>query len=140
MANQKNVRAVDSHVGYRIRSRRNQLDMSQSVLGGKLGVTFQQVQKYEKGHNRVGASRLAQIASILGVHVSYFFEGAPSVDDAASDVDKKLELSRAFADANCTRLAVAYMRISDQKVRVHLANLVEQISKTQLTVAADAGD
>jgi len=68
---------VDAHVGQRIRQRRTQLGISQTNLGQALGVTFQQVQKYEKGVNRVGSSRLAQIAEVLQVPIESFFEGAP---------------------------------------------------------------
>ena len=68
---------IDKYVGSRIRMRRIMLGMSQEKLGDALGLTFQQVQKYEKGTNRVGASRLQQIADVLQVHVSFMFEGAP---------------------------------------------------------------
>ena len=70
---------VDKHVGSRVRMRRMMLAMSQEKLGDALGLTFQQVQKYEKGTNRIGASRLQQISHILQVPVSFFFEGAPTV-------------------------------------------------------------
>src|ERR1700680_2116771 len=69
---------VDQHVGSRVRVRRMILAMSQTNLGSALGLTFQQVQKYEKGTNRIGASRLQQISHILQVPVAFFFEGAPS--------------------------------------------------------------
>ena len=69
---------IDKHVGSRVRMRRMMLSMSQEKLGDALGLTFQQVQKYEKGTNRIGASRLQQIAHILQVPVSFFFEGAPT--------------------------------------------------------------
>ena len=69
---------TDKHVGARVRMRRMMLAMSQEKLGDALGLTFQQVQKYEKGTNRIGASRLQQISNILQVPVSFFFEGAPN--------------------------------------------------------------
>src|ERR1700692_2229212 len=68
---------IDKHVGSRVRMRRMMLSMSQEKLGDALGLTFQQVQKYEKGTNRIGASRLQQISNILQVPISFFFEGAP---------------------------------------------------------------
>jgi transcriptional regulator with XRE-family HTH domain len=71
--------AVDTHVGLKIRARRNLLGMSQTELADTAGVAFQQVQKYEKGANRVGAGRLQQFSDALGVPPSYFFEGAPTV-------------------------------------------------------------
>jgi transcriptional regulator with XRE-family HTH domain len=70
---------TDHHVGSRVRMRRMMLGMSQEKLGGALGLTFQQVQKYEKGTNRIGASRLQQISHILQVPVEFFFEGALSM-------------------------------------------------------------
>ena len=71
--------AVDIHVGQKIRARRIFLQMSQTDVADALGITFQQIQKYEKGMNRVGASRLQQISQVLGVSPFYFFEGAPTV-------------------------------------------------------------
>jgi transcriptional regulator with XRE-family HTH domain len=75
--NKKKPNPIDIHVGSRIRLRRTMLGMSQEKLGESLGITFQQIQKYEKGTNRVGASRLQNIAGILNVPVSFFFEDAP---------------------------------------------------------------
>jgi transcriptional regulator with XRE-family HTH domain len=69
---------IDQHVGSRVRMRRLMLAMSQEKLGAALGLTFQQVQKYERGTNRIGASRLQQISQILQVPVAFFFEGLPS--------------------------------------------------------------
>ena len=71
--------AVDFHVGLKIRARRNLLGLSQTELADAAGITFQQVQKYERGANRVGAGRLMQFSEALGVSPSYFFEGAPTV-------------------------------------------------------------
>ena len=73
----KSANPVDKHFGSRVRMRRMMLAMSQTDLGDALGLTFQQVQKYEKGTNRVGASRLQHISQILQVPVAFFFEGAP---------------------------------------------------------------
>src|SRR6202140_2446582 len=70
---------VDAHIGQKIRSRRNLLGLSQTELADAAGITFQQIQKYEKGVNRVGASRLQQFSEALGVPPSYFFEGVPTV-------------------------------------------------------------
>jgi transcriptional regulator with XRE-family HTH domain len=70
---------VDAHIGQKIRARRNLLGLSQTELANAAGITFQQIQKYEKGTNRVGASRLQQFSEALGVPPSYFFDGAPTV-------------------------------------------------------------
>ena len=75
--NKKKPNPIDVHVGSRVRLRRNMLGMSQEKLGEALGITFQQIQKYEKGANRVGASRLQAIATVMNVPVSFFFEDAP---------------------------------------------------------------
>ena len=76
----KSPNPTDKHVGARVRMRRMMLSMSQEKLGDALGLTFQQVQKYEKGSNRIGASRLQHIAQILQVPVSFFFEGGPAAE------------------------------------------------------------
>jgi transcriptional regulator with XRE-family HTH domain len=76
----RSATAVDTHIGQKIRTRRNLLGLSQTELADAAGITFQQVQKYEKGTNRVGASRLQQFSEALGVPPSYFFEGAPTVE------------------------------------------------------------
>src|SRR5438105_3475779 len=77
----KTPNPIDKHVGSRVRMRRMMLGMSQEKLGDALDLTFQQVQKYEKGTNRIGASRLQEISHILQVPVSFFFEGAPATAD-----------------------------------------------------------
>jgi transcriptional regulator with XRE-family HTH domain len=79
-------RPVDTHVGSRIRLRRKMIGMSQEALAGRIGLTFQQVQKYERGTNRVGASRLQQIADALQTTPAWFFEGVASPDGAAGNV------------------------------------------------------
>ena len=71
--------AVDTHVGQKIRARRIFLQMSQTEVADAVGITFQQIQKYERGANRVGASRLQQLSDVLGISPFYFFEGAPTV-------------------------------------------------------------
>ena len=108
---------VDRHVGSRVRMRRMMLGMSQEKLGNALGLTFQQVQKYEKGTNRIGASRLQQIAHILQVPVSFFFEGAPSVAGAGA--------SRRHERGALARLRLRFSRYvgwagADQGVHAHL--------------------
>src|SRR5277367_4386015 len=79
VTNPRTTTAVDTHVGQKIRARRIFLQMSQTDVADLLGITFQQIQKYERGANRVGASRLQQISDALGVSPFYFFEGAPTV-------------------------------------------------------------
>lgn len=129
--NKKKPNPIDIHVGSRIRLRRNMLGFSQEKLGENLGITFQQIQKYEKGTNRVGASRLQAISSILSVPVAFFFEDAPGgtvpaqgfseTNDANYVVDflsspEGLQLNRAFS------------KISDPKVRRKIVDLVKSLS------------
>jgi transcriptional regulator with XRE-family HTH domain len=122
---------TDRHVGARVRMRRMMLAMSQEKLGDALGLTFQQVQKYEKGANRIGASRLQQIAHILQVPVSFFFEGAPSVPgqhaDGLAEAPSPAYVSDFLATSEGLALTKAFMRIKDPKLRRRIVDLVEQM-------------
>jgi transcriptional regulator with XRE-family HTH domain len=124
---------IDRHVGSRVRMRRMMLGMSQEKLGDALGLTFQQVQKYEKGANRIGASRLQQISQILQVPVSFFFEGAPSsqrsdrVEDF-SEAPSPAYVSDFLATSDGLALTKAFVRIKDAKLRRRIVDLVEQIA------------
>ena len=122
---------TDKHVGARVRMRRMMLGMSQEKLGDALGLTFQQVQKYEKGANRIGASRLQQIAHILQVPVAFFFEGAPSVSgqvaDGMAEAPSPAYVSDFLATSDGLALTKAFMRIKDAKLRRRIVDLVEQI-------------
>ena len=89
---------TDKHVGSRVRMRRMMLGMSQEKLGDSLGLTFQQIQKYEKGTNRIGASRLQQISHILQVPVAFFFEGAPNAQTVGRHDGDRERLDRLGAD------------------------------------------
>lgn len=124
---------IDKHVGSRVRMRRMMLSMSQEKLGDALGLTFQQVQKYEKGTNRIGASRLQQIAHILEVPVSFFFEGAPEFGVPApqpgmSEAPSPAYVSDFLATSDGLALTKAFMRIDDAKLRRRIVDLVEHIA------------
>lgn len=121
---------TDKHVGSRVRMRRMMLSMSQEKLGDSLGLTFQQVQKYEKGTNRIGASRLQQISTILQVPVSFFFEGGPTVNDQAGfgEAPSPTYVSDFLATSDGLALTRAFMRIEDAKLRRKIVDLVEQIA------------
>ena len=121
---------TDKHVGSRVRMRRMMLSMSQEKLGDALSLTFQQVQKYEKGTNRIGASRLQQISNILQVPVSFFFEGAPDSGGASgfSDAPSPTYVSDFLATSDGLALTRAFMRIEDAKLRRKIVDLVEQIA------------
>jgi transcriptional regulator with XRE-family HTH domain len=123
---------TDKHVGSRVRMRRMMLGMSQEKLGDALGLTFQQVQKYEKGTNRIGASRLQQISHILQVPVSFFFEGAPSAQtairiDGMAEAPSPAYVSDFLATSDGLALTKAFMKIQDSKLRRRIVDLVEQI-------------
>jgi transcriptional regulator with XRE-family HTH domain len=122
---------VDKYIGSRVRMRRIMLGMSQEKLGEALGLTFQQVQKYEKGANRIGAARIQQIAEILQVPVSFLFEGSPT------DISKSERLTEApsptyvfdfLATSQGLALIRAFTRITDAKLRRSIVALVEQIA------------
>jgi transcriptional regulator with XRE-family HTH domain len=122
---------IDKHVGSRVRMRRMMLGMSQEKLGDALGLTFQQVQKYEKGTNRIGASRLQQISQILQVPVSFFFEGAPDIPGSPqgmTEAPSPAYISDFLATSDGLALTKAFMRIKDPKLRRRIVDLVEQIS------------
>jgi transcriptional regulator with XRE-family HTH domain len=113
--------------------RRMMLAMSQEKLGDALGLTFQQVQKYEKGTNRIGASRLQQISHILQVPVSFFFEGAPIIAgmpraEGVSEAPSPAYVSDFLATSDGLALTKAFMRIDDSKLRRRIVDLVEQIA------------
>jgi len=122
---------IDKHVGSRVRMRRMMLGMSQEKLGDALGLTFQQVQKYEKGTNRIGASRLQQIAHILQVPVSFFFEGAPHAPGQAAglaEAPSPAYVSDFLATSDGLSLTKSFMRIKNSKLRRRIVDLVEQIA------------
>ena len=122
---------VDRHVGERVRMRRLLLNMSQTELAGKVGVTFQQVQKYEKGTNRVGASRLQQMSEILQVPVSFLFDGGPSGaanGEGFGEGASPAYVSDFLATSEGLALTRAFTRITDSKMRRSIVELVELIA------------
>ncbi len=120
---------IDKHVGSRVRMRRMMLGMSQEKLGDALGLTFQQVQKYEKGTNRIGASRLQQISLILQVPVSFFFEGAPSENpDGFGEAPSPAYVTDFLASPEGLALVKAFMHIPNPKLRRRIVDLVEEMA------------
>jgi transcriptional regulator with XRE-family HTH domain len=119
---------IDAFVGNRVRTRRLHIGMRQDALAKKIGLTFQQIQKYEKGANRIGASRLQKISKILGVTVSFLFEGAPiSASRGASTPGLPKEVLEITRSAQGRRLVEAVGRISNN-TRNELARLIEIIT------------
>ena len=124
---------VDVHVGSRVRLRRTLLGMSQTDLGGALGVTFQQVQKYESGKNRIGASRLYQLSMTFGVPLSYFFDDMPPLEETDAVGLRGGVQEPSTPDAMDKRetleLVRAYYRIRDPKVRDALRHIANAMAK-----------
>jgi len=118
---------VDIEVGHRIRIERLARGLSQTALANQLGVTFQQVQKYEKGVNRVGAGRLTKIAEVLGIDVSAFF-GAKDMIEAGARESGEASPLKLLTVSGAFRLLRAYGEIEDSNLRRAVVDLVEQIS------------
>jgi transcriptional regulator with XRE-family HTH domain len=133
---------VDKHVGNRIRMRRLMLDLTQVQLAEGLGLTFQQVQKYEKGTNRISASRLHRLSHILHVPVPFFFEGAPRElhlpEFAEVEPAMPSEMGDFLSTADGVALVRAFTRIEHSKVRHAIVAMVEAIVP-QLENLADGG-
>ena len=123
---------IDKHVGSRVRMRRVLIGMSQERLGGALGLTFQQVQKYEKGANRIGASRLQQIADVLNVTPAFFFEEMPEADGVAAETGFAEEGTGFVVDFLSTAegllLNKAFLRIKEPRVRKKIIDLVTALA------------
>jgi transcriptional regulator with XRE-family HTH domain len=122
----KSPNATDKHVGARVRMRRLMLGMSQAKLGNAVGLTFQQIHKYEKGTCRIGGSRLQQFADMLHVPIPFFFEGLPQVSGSSEDGSAYVDDFLATPDG--LSLMRYFTRIKDPKLRRSIVNLVEQIA------------
>jgi transcriptional regulator with XRE-family HTH domain len=118
---------VDMLVGQNIRIARLQKGLSQTELGSRIGVTFQQLQKYEKGANRVGASRLHQIADVLGVSLPTLFEGASTAGDRPPEESPQYLLAKPHS----LRLLHAFENVRSDKQRLALLDLVERIAESR---------
>jgi transcriptional regulator with XRE-family HTH domain len=128
--NPRGPNPIDIHVGARIRLRRQLLKMSQERLGDDLGVTFQQVQKYERGANRVGASRLYRLSRVLEVPVQFFFEGLgeKSAATGMAEDDQTPLVYDFIQSADGVSLAESFSRIKDSKVRRRVLELVRTLA------------
>lgn len=123
---------IDRYVGSRVRARRVGIRLSQTKLGEAIGVTFQQVQKYENGTNRIGASNLFKIAKTLGVEVAYFFEGVQEIADSMAAEASDVPLAGVKEDPMTSRDAIElmhnYYRVKDANVRKRLAQFVKTLA------------
>ena len=129
---------IDQYVGSRVRARRVGLRMSQTKLGDAIGVTFQQIQKYENGTNRIGASNLFKVGKTLGVDVSFFFQGMPDFDKkgrgnavAAADNGEAQFEEDPMTSREAIELMHNYFRVKDEDVRKRLSQFVKTLARTQ---------
>ena len=133
MTRSKDLNATDMHVGARVRMRRLMLGMTQEKLGDALGLTFQQVQKYEKGANRIGAGRLQQLSAILQAPVAFFFDGmrpatAVVTTSSPSDALSTSELDQFLTSSDGLALIKAFTRIKDAEIRRRIVDLAVEIA------------
>ncbi len=140
----KSPNPIDVYVGGRVRMRRMLVGMSQEKLGESLGLTFQQVQKYEKGANRIGASRLYQIAHVLGVPVEFFYDGIQVEGQFENEGMAEGEPANFDLDMLSTsegiQLNSAFFAIRDPKVRKRVLELVKALGETSEIGLDDDGD
>ena len=128
----KQANPIDVQVGNRVRIRRMLIGMSQERLGDLLGLTFQQVQKYEKGVNRIGAGRLFEVSRILNVPVDFFYEGLAPNPTAANEPDASAPPVMEFVSSGeGLQLSLAFMKIKDAKVRKRVLDLVKSLAEEE---------
>ncbi len=131
----RGIGPIDVHVGARLRQRRTLLGMTQSKLGDAIGLTFQQVQKYERGMNRIGASRLFDLSRVLDVSIQYFFDDMPAAIAAVSPANKKRGRAKKppsyepdpMHKRETLELVRAYYEIKDAEVRKRLRELTKAL-------------
>ena len=127
----KRPNSTDTYVGSRVRIRRKMLGMSQEKLGEQLGITFQQVQKYEKGANRIGASRLQTISQVLEVPIGYFFPQEPAVVGGMGESAQSDYVSDFMMSSEGIELNRAFAQIKDPKLRRKVIDLVRTMASTE---------
>ena len=126
----KQANPIDAQVGNRVRLRRMLIGMSQERLGELLGLTFQQVQKYEKGVNRIGAGRLFEVSRILGVPIDYFYEGVNSqLAGGVAENEASPPVMEFVSSGEGLQLSLAFMKIKDPKLRKRVLDLVKQMAE-----------
>jgi len=125
----KKANPIDGQVGNRVRIRRMLIGMSQEKLGDLLGLTFQQVQKYEKGINRIGAGRLFEIARILDVPIDFFYDGVGTTSDGVGEA--RAPVMEFVSSTEGLQLSLAFMKIRDPKVRKRVLDLVKSLSEEE---------
>jgi len=126
----KQANPIDIQVGNRVRIRRMLIGMSQERLGDLLGLTFQQVQKYEKGVNRIGAGRLFEVSRILNVPIDFFYEGV-NTQPGAGEPEGAPPVMEFVSSGEGLQLSLAFMKIKDPKVRKRVLDLVKSLAEEE---------
>jgi transcriptional regulator with XRE-family HTH domain len=126
----KQANPIDIQVGNRVRIRRMLIGMSQERLGDLLGLTFQQVQKYEKGVNRIGAGRLFEVSRILNVPIDFFYEGV-NTQPGGSEPEGAPPVMEFVSSGEGLQLSLAFMKIKDAKVRKRVLDLVKSLAEEE---------
>lgn len=126
----KQANPIDIQVGNRVRIRRMLIGMSQERLGDLLGLTFQQVQKYEKGVNRIGAGRLFEVSRILNVPIDFFYEGVSVAQPGAGEAEGA-PVMEFVSSGEGLQLSLAFMKIKDSKVRKRVLDLVKSLAEEE---------
>jgi transcriptional regulator with XRE-family HTH domain len=126
----KQANPIDIQVGNRVRIRRMLIGMSQERLGDLLGLTFQQVQKYEKGVNRIGAGRLFEVSRILNVPIDFFYEGVNAAQPGAGEAEGA-PVMEFVSSGEGLQLSLAFMKIKDTKVRKRVLDLVKSLAEEE---------
>ena len=141
-SNERRPNPTDVHVGQRVRARRRQLGLSQERLAEALGLTFQQVQKYERGANRISASKLWDTAGFLNVTISYFFDGLPAASSAegVSEPEASPFVQDMLLDRDGVELATAFTRIARRRMKRRIVDLVREIADEEATSGRSDAD
>ena len=126
---------IDVHIGKRLRQRRSLLGMSQGRLGAAIGVTFQQVQKYERGANRIGAAQLFEVSRVLDIPIAFFFDGA----GALSFTSRARKAASPANDRETLHLVRDFFRIRDRQVRLSVARMVKAFGQPALFAGRTPG-
>ena len=127
----KQANPIDIQVGNRVRIRRMLIGMSQERLGDLLGLTFQQVQKYEKGVNRIGAGRLFEVSRILNVPIDFFYEGLNATQPGLNEPENAPPVMEFVSSGEGLQLSLAFMKIKDAKVRKRVLDLVKSLAEEE---------
>jgi transcriptional regulator with XRE-family HTH domain len=127
----KQANPIDAQVGNRVRIRRMLIGMSQERLGDLLGLTFQQVQKYEKGVNRIGAGRLYEVSRILGVPIDFFYDGVAPPEGGFAETGSAPPMMEFVSSGEGLQLSLAFMKIKDTKVRKRVLDLVKSLAEDE---------